>query len=447
MTALTHHTNEKTAGLADQAQHLTDVPDWLASLRSEGLQQFTTTGFPTTKHEEWRFTNVAPIADAAFVLPEDGVSGLTTADVARFAIPDLDALTIVFVNGRLAEHLSSELAEGGITITSLARAAEQHADLVREHLGKLADRKRDPFVALNEGFIEDGLFVHAQRNAVADKPVHVLYITTPGSQPGMAHPRNLIIAEQSSQVTVIEHCVSLADDDDVSLTNAVTEIHAADNAHVEHYLLEEEARGAYNISTLAMRQGRDSNVASHTVLLGGRLVRNNVHPILDGEGSVCLINGLYLPNRSQHMDNHMRVEHAKPHGDSRQFYKGVLADQSTAVFSGRIVVAEGAQKTDAKQTNANLLLTNEAQINTKPQLEIYADDVKCTHGATIGQLDEDAVFYLRSRGVPHETARAILTYSFAAEGLFRMKVDAVRSYVEKAIARKLPGGAALDQLL
>jgi len=220
-----------------------------------------------------------------------------------------------------------------------------------------------------------------------------------------------------------------------------------ENAHVEHYFLEQESPKAFNISTLRIHQQRDSRSTSHSVLLGGKLVRNNVHTVLGGEGCDCLINGLYVGSDSQHMDNHMRVEHAQPHGDSRQFYKGILNDRSSAVFSGRIIVHPGAQKTDAKQTNKNLLLSEEAHVDTKPQLEIYADDVKCTHGATIGQLDEEAIFYLRARGLGIDAARSLLIHAFAGESLDRMGIPSIREYLDKLLLARLPGGTILEQVL
>ncbi len=447
MTTMTETSSDRLAAFAAPAQLTANAPEWLRSLRERASARFHAAGFPTTRDEEWRFTNLAPLVDTDFALPGDDVAGVTAEDLEPLMIPDLDAATIVFVNGSYAAHLSQigDLGDG-VTVASLSQAIETHGEAIRKQLESLDVDETDALTALNGAHLADGLFVHVQRGKAAARPIQAVYVTTRAATPTMVHPRNLIIAEESAQVTVIEHGVAL-DVQQPALTNTVTQIEAGDNAVVEHYFLEEESHEAYNISSLEIHQGRDSNVASHTVLLGGRLVRNNVHPVMDGEHCECLINGLYLPTGTQHMDNHMRVEHAQPHGDSRQFYKGVLSDKASAVFSGRIVVAEGAQKTDAKQTNANLLLTDEAQINTKPQLEIYADDVKCTHGATIGQLDRNAIFYLMSRGVPKETARAILTYSFAAEGLFRMKVDAVRRYVERAIAAKLPHGEAINQLI
>jgi Fe-S cluster assembly protein SufD len=247
----------------------------------------------------------------------------------------------------------------------------------------------------------------------------------------VTHPRTLIIVGEQSGVSVVEDYVSLGEG--VHFSNAVTEVVAGDAARVTHTLVERENRQAFNVSSLAIHQGRNANVTSHSLLLGGALVRNNVHPVLAGEGGECLVNGLYMAKGEQHMDNYMRVEHAAPHCDSRQFYKGILDDRSHGVFHGRIVVQKGAQKTDAKQTNRNLLLSRDAQIDTKPQLEIYADDVKCTHGATIGQVDEEAVFYLRSRGIPETDARRLLLVAFAEESMERIQDETVRGGLDPLV--------------
>jgi len=266
----------------------------------------------------------------------------------------------------------------------------------------------------------------------------LLYVSTGNAGPQMVHPRNLIIVEEDSQATVVEDYVSF--NSGIFFSNIVTELVAGDAAVVSHYMIEREDQQACNVSTLRIQQGRSTNVASHAVLLGGALVRNNVHPVLAGEGADCLINGLFIGNHRQHMDNYMKVEHASPHCGSRQFYNGILDDYARGVFHGRIIVHKDAQKTDAKQTNRNLLLSDNAQIDTKPQLEIYADDVKCTHGATIGQMSEEALFYMRSRGVEEKAARALLLFAFANESLDRMKPGPVREFLQKLVPQWLPQG-------
>ncbi len=327
---------------------------------------------------------------------------------------------------------------------SLAAALDSQRDLVEAQLARHADYESDFFSALNTAFIEDGGFVYVPRNTVLDRPIHLLFVTTAASEATVSHPRNLIVVEEVSEAAVVEEYVSLGGGDHFS--NVVTELVVGESSVVEHYMIERESSSAYNIGTLRIQQGRDSNVASHTVLFGGALVRNNVHPVLGGEGAHCVINGLFMPTGRQHMDNFMRVEHASPHCDSRQFYNGILDQNAHGVFSGRIIVHKAAQKTDAKQTNRNLLLSDAAQIDSKPQLEIYADDVKCTHGATIGQLDDEAVFYLQARGISEEAARALLLFGFATENLERMKLSGVREYVEELVTDRLPQGDMLKKL-
>ncbi len=327
----------------------------------------------------------------------------------------------------------------------MAEALERRREDVEANLTKHVDFQDDFFSALNTAFLEDGGFVYVPRNTVLERPIHLLFVATATPEPTVSHPRNLIVVEEVSQAAVIEEYISLGGEA-VYFSNVVTELVVGESSVVEHYLIERESAKAYNIGTLRIHQGRDSNVASHTMLFGGALIRNNVHPVLAGEGAHCLINGLFMPVGRQHMDNFMRVEHASPHCDSRQFYTGILDDDSHGVFSGRIIVHKDAQKTDAKQTNRNLLLSDNAQIDSKPQLEIYADDVKCTHGATIGQLDEEAVFYLRARGISLEAARALLLFGFAAENLERMRQEGVRDYVEELVTDRLPQGSMLKKL-
>jgi Fe-S cluster assembly protein SufD len=422
-------------------------PAWLKSIRAHALDLFTKRGYPTTRDEEWKFTNISPIAKTNFKLGEAQHAKITAEQVRGFDVPDLGAAArVVFINGIFAPRLST-LNMKGVQILRLSEAMKSHRELVQPHLEghALHKAKADAFTLMNTAFVEDGAVIYISRRAVIEQPIELLSICTATDGPFMSHPRNIIVADESSECTVIERYVSL--DAGVYFTNAVTDIHIGENATVNHYLIEEEGGEAFNISTLRTRQLANSNCASHTILLGGKLVRNNVHSILDGEGAECLINGLFIGSESQHMDNHMRVEHAKPHGDSRQFYKGILDDQSTAVFSGRIIVHPGAQKTDAKQTNKNLLLSREAHVDTQPQLEIYADDVKCTHGATIGQMDEQAIFYLRARGISNDAARSMLVHAFAGESLTRMKNQAIRTYLDKILFARLPGGDLLEHML
>jgi Fe-S cluster assembly protein SufD len=404
---------------------------WLKKLRQDGFGRFAEAGFPTMRDEDWRFTNPGAITKTAFHLARNGHKLPSQESIAPFLIAGA-ASRLVFVDGRFAPALSSigELPKG-VIVDSLATAIASHPSAVEKHLGRYLNTQRDSFGALNTAFLEDGAYVHVPRGVVLETPVTILFVSTEHESPAVSHPRNLIVVEENAQATVVEDYVSLGAGE--AFCNTVTELVAGDHAVVSHYMIEREHTSAYNVSTLRIQQGRAADVASHSVLLGGALVRNNVHPVLAGEGGECLINGLFIGDGRQHLDNYMLVEHASPHCGSRQFYNGILDGRAHGVFHGRIIVHKDAQKTDAKQTNRNLLLSDSAQIDTKPQLEIYADDVKCTHGATIGQIEETALFYLRSRGIDEASARRLLLVAFASECMDRMKAGPVRTHIEKLI--------------
>ncbi|MGA7522546.1 MAG: Fe-S cluster assembly protein SufD [Acidobacteriaceae bacterium] len=408
---------------------------WLKRVREDAFARFCEAGFPTTRDEDWRFTNVSAIARTVF-RPANAAK-LTKDKLAAFRAAGESAARLVFVNGRYARELSQvDTLPKRVTVTSLREQIETHPETLEKHLGRYADTQRDAFVALNTAFLADGAYVHVPRGVVVEAPITLLYLSTEEAAPTVTHPRNLIVAEDASQVAIIEDYVSVGGES-VVLSNAVTELIAGESTVAQHYLIEREHLKAFNVSTLRIQQGRSANVASHSLLLGGGLVRNNVHPVLAGEGGECLINGLYLGTGRQHLDNFMHVEHASPHCGSRQFYNGILDGQAHGVFHGRIVVHKDAQKTDAKQTNRNLLLSDDAQIDTKPQLEIYADDVKCTHGATIGQIEENALFYLRSRGLSEAEARKLLLLAFAEECVERMHSAPAREHIEELIRQHL----------
>jgi Fe-S cluster assembly protein SufD len=413
-------------------------PEWLRDLRERAFTRFCEAGFPTIKDEDWRFTSVAPIAKTAFLPARDGrgTGAARAAALAPIRIPGA-ACQLVFLNGRFAPELSDggSLPEG-VEVRSLAEAIAERGEAVERHLGRYVDIARDAFAALNTAFLEDGAYVYLPRRTVLEAPICLVFVSLPGDEPQMTHPRCLIVAEEQTEASVVEDYVSFGSG--TFFSNAVTELVAGEDAVIAHHLIEREDRQAFNVSTLRTEQGRSANVSSHSVLLGGGLVRNNVHPVLAGDGGECLINGLFIAGGSQHMDNYMLVEHASPHCSSRQFYNGILDGHAHGVFHGRIIVHQDAQKTDAKQTNRNLLLSDDAQIDTKPQLEIYADDVKCTHGATIGQVEENALFYLRSRGIAEASARQMLLLAFASECLGRMKCRPVREYLEGEVRRWLP---------
>ncbi len=408
---------------------------WLRNLRQDAFARFCEAGFPTTHDEDWRFTNVSAIAQTAFRLTCNRRVRLSQQELEPYRVPGV-AYQLVFVNGHFARELSllGKLPDG-VKVNGLAEEISSNPGAIEPHLGRYLDIRRDAFCALNTAFVQDGAYVHIRRGTLVEEPICLLFVSTSDDAPSMSHPRNLIVAEEDSQATFVEDYVSL--DGGTVFCNTATELVAGDHTVLSHYMIEREHKQAFNISTLRIQQGRSTNVVSHSVLLGGALVRNNVHPVLAGEGGECLINGLFIGNGRQHLDNYMLVEHASPRCGSRQFYNGILDGHAHGVFHGRIIVHKDAQKTDAKQTNRNLLLSDDAQIDTKPQLEIYADDVKCTHGATIGQIEGDALFYLRSRGIDEVSARKLLLFAFASECLDRMKQGPVRRHVEGLINRCL----------
>jgi Fe-S cluster assembly protein SufD len=402
-----------------------DVP-WVRKLRADAFARFCETGFPTTHDEDWRFTNVSAIARTPFRLAPIEQASKSELETSTF---DGRGAQLFFVNGHFSPELSSIPRE--LEVSSLRQQLAKNSQDLRPHFGRYLDIQRDPFCALNTAFAEDGAYVHIRRGVAVAEPIHLVFMSTATKQPTMSHPRNLLVFEDESEATVVEEYVSLGGGP--VLCNSATELIAGENSTISHYMIEREHLEAFNVSTLRIQQGRSANVSSHSVLLGGGLVRNNVHPVLAGEGCECLINGLFVGHGRQHLDNYMHVEHASPHCSSRQFYNGILDGHAHGVFHGRIVVHKDAQKTDAKQTNRNLLLSDDAQIDTKPQLEIYADDVKCTHGATIGQIEETALFYLQSRGIDEASARRLLLLAFASECVERMKAGAARNRVEQLI--------------
>ncbi|MCS6952435.1 MAG: Fe-S cluster assembly protein SufD [Bryobacterales bacterium] len=405
-------------------------PARLRKLRAEAWDRFRSLGFPTTKHEEWKYTNVAPLARTAFRTAEP-------AEPAAGVLPDSAVARLVFVNGRFEERLSSASWPAGVRAGSL-RDLSLRA-VVEERLGCYARFDQHPFVALNTALFEDGAVVEIARGAVVEQPLWIIHLAVPSGQPSACHPRVLVAAGEQSQASVIELYLSAGQG--IFFTNAVTELAAAQDAIIEHYRIQQEALSAYHVATVQYHQGRGASILSHNVAFGAGLARNDVNSVLDGEGAECILNGLYVAGGEQLVDNHTALDHAQPHTSSREFYKGVLDGKATGVFNGKIMVRPGAQKTDAIQSNKNLLLSPEASINTKPQLEIYADDVRCTHGATVGQLDEEAIFYFRTRGIPRDTARELLTFAFAADVLGRMKVEPVREQLERELFRRLrPSG-------
>ncbi|HYD49770.1 MAG TPA: Fe-S cluster assembly protein SufD [Terriglobales bacterium] len=414
-------------------------PPWLSGRREDALSRFSATGFPTTRWEEWKYTDLGKLAktDLAAVTAAEPAAG--RALLASASLPD--GPQMVFIHGIYAPELSRDGGDAGVEILSLRQALERMPERIESHLGKLTAAADDPLVALNTAMARDGAVLHLRRDAVLSQPIQLLFLSpsTPGAV--ASHPYVLVIAEEGSSATILE--TYAGDTDGTYLTNAVTEVFAAANSQLRHYRVQREGEGGFHIGTLQAHQQRDSSLTSVAVSLGGRLARTSVQTILDGPGSACTLDGLYLGNREQHLDHRTTIDHRQPHSTSRELYKGILDGHATGVFNGKVYVRPHALKSDAQQMNKNLLLSDDAEVDTKPQLEIFADDVKCSHGATIGRLDEDALFYLRARGVDSATARNLLIYAFANEMVGRIAVAPVRAQLEALLEARfrLPGAA------
>jgi Fe-S cluster assembly protein SufD len=414
-------------------------PGWLRETRRRAIARFADLGFPTTRNEEWRFTSVAPIAEAFFTRPDAGP--VTAADLEPFVFGQATrAIRLVFVNGRFAPGWSTSSLRSGLSAGSLARRLEQDPGGLEARLARHALWHDHAFRALNTAFLEDGAVIEIAPGAVLEDPIEILYLSTTGGLAVVSHPRTLVVAGENSQVRLVERYAGA--DEGPYFTNAVTEIIAGPHAVVDHYRVQQESRRAFHVSTTQVHLLRETAFSSHSIGLGGRLVRNDVNAVLAAEGSDCTLNGLYVAEGSGLVDNHTTIDHASAHCSSHELYKGILGGRARAVFNGKILVRPDAQKTDAKQTNKTLLLSDEAQINTKPQLEIFANDVKCTHGATVGQLDQDALFYLRTRGIGLADARSLLIRAFASDLVNRVRIEALGEQLEAWLAAGLPGVVA-----
>jgi len=423
------------------------APEWLQKLRSDAMARFEALGFPTTKNEDWHFTSVAPIVERPFSLPRapeasgdrretgrrrsDAANsiGIKESDLARFTFGEESWHTVVFIDGVLSSKLSSTGELGaGVRVLSVADAIDADGALVQRYMGTVAKFEQHAFTALNTAFISDGAFIEIGNDVVVEQPIHLLFISSGDS---ISHPRNLIVAGRHARASVVESYVSLRNNE--YFTNAVTEIVVGEGAHIDHYKLQRESESAFHVGTVQARQERNSQLHSFSFAVGGELARTNVYTSLEGDAATCTLNGLYLTDGTQHIDNQTSIEHIAPNCPSHELYKGVLDGRSHGVFNGKVYVHPEAQKTDGKQSNNNLLLSPNARVDTKPQLEIFADDVKCTHGATVGRLDELAMFYLNSRGIGPETARMLLTYAFAADVIETIELEPLKTELEKIV--------------
>ena len=415
------------------------APSWLKEIREGAIARFAELGFPTTKQEEWRFTSVAPIVDTRFSHPASRIPHPGLSEIGALLMGD--GPRVVLVDGRYAPELSSAAGRpAGVRVESLASAVAQGpgSELAREHLARHARWHDSPFAALNTAFLADGAFVHVPAGATLEQPLEVLFLSSgrPATDgPTVSHPRSLIVIERGAQAAVVETYAGLGDG--VYWSNAVTEVVVGEAARAELYRVQREGPQGLQVATTHSRQERDSFLGAHVVTLGAALARHDITTVLAGAGAELILNGLYLLRDDQHADHHTVIDHAQPHCASHEYFNGVLAGRAHGVFTGRIIVRPGAQRTDSKQTNNNLLLSTEARADSQPQLEIYADDVKCTHGSTVGPIDQTQLYYLRSRGLSPDAARSILTYGFGAEILDRMRHPAVRDRLDQLIRERL----------
>lgn len=413
---------------------------WLTGRRKHALEQFAQSGFPTTRDEDWKYTNVGPLERKVFSLGA-GTGTLDAAGIAPYILSE-EFPRLVFVNGRLQQQLCSNRSlPTGVTLTSISGALNTHAGLLESCTQ--SEGKARSFVALNEALFLDGAFLTVAANVSVEQPVHLLFLGTDADH--MSHVLNIIHAGEGAKLTVIEHYVGVTEAS--YFTNAVTHALPERNATIEHHKLQQESLKAFHIAAILAKQAVGSSYRSYSYSLGAALARNDIHTRFEGEGAESLMNGLYMVDGRQHVDHHTRVDHAVPRCTSREFYKGVLDGASRAVFNGKVIVHRDAQHTDAQQTNKNLLLSGNAEVDTKPELEIYADDVKCAHGATVGQLDAAQLFYLRSRGIDEVAARALLTYAFAEDIVGAVPVMELRTRLEEILIGRVPQSERLKEIL
>jgi Fe-S cluster assembly protein SufD len=420
----------------------TRSPLWLTALREYGRGLFEQRGLPHQRQEEWKYTDVSTLARQHFAAPASpGLTGKLVGEqnLRGYLLPSFaPPLRLVFVNGAYSPSLSrcgvQQLPEG-VEIRNLEAAINQNHPLLQTHLATYAKPDRDSFVALNNAFIEDGAWILIPKDVHLYEPVHLVYITTGSGKASSWHPRNLLVVETGAKVSIIEEYIG--DKDEPYFNNPVTEITIDDGAEVEHYKVQRESAGAFHIATLEVRQGNASRFVSHNLTFGGQLTRNNIHSYMTGPGSSCTLNGLFMIEDTQHVDNHTLIHHGAPGCQSSELYHGILDDKARGVFNGKIYVEPVAQKTDSQQTSRSLMLSNDAVVDAKPQLEIFADDVKCTHGAAVGKIDEESLHYMRSRGISHHEARKILTLGFARQITQRFELEPLKKAVGAFLVNRL----------
>lgn len=424
--------------LVQQFKASSASPKWLQQLRGSALDNFAKLGFPTTRHEEWRFTNIAALLELPLHSANSASRAVTLEEIQPLIASKQDWPRLVFVDGHFSPELSSVAEKSkNFQAGSLAKRLLKDASELEAHLGKYAQSKLNAFAGLNTAFFSDGAFISVAAGKTLKKPFLLLFLSAANELGSIHHPRNLILAGAGSSFSVVEMYASLSNA--ACLTNSVTELVLGENSQIEHCKVQSQSEQSFHIATVHANQERDSRWTSHSISSGGRIARNQIETTLAGEGALAVLNGLYMGRGDQLVDHHTVVDHAKPNCESHEYYHGILDDRAHAVFNGKIFVREDAQKTNAKQNNRNLLLSDEAVVDTKPQLEIFADDVKCTHGATIGQMNDEQLFYLRARGIGLEAARQMLVRAFAATVIERIQIDAIRTELDQTLLGRFGG--------
>jgi Fe-S cluster assembly protein SufD len=417
-----------------EVRELSPASPWLELVRSSAMDRFEQLGFPSVREEEWKYTNLATLAKESFV-PVTSAIQLQIGDVSRFAYPETRGAHLVVVDGFLRVELSETTALEHVVATDLfsAVADARYNKLIRKYLARNAGYHNNGLTALNTAFLQSGVFVCIPKNVKLEKPLQITFIG--GTANSANFPRVLVVAEENSSATLIENFVSIGEQRYFS--NAIAEIVLRDGAQLEHYRLQRDSKKAFHVSTTSAELGRASRYNTTSINLGAQLSRHDVSVVMDHEGAETSVDGLYMVDSDQHADTHSVIDHKQPHCTSHQLYKGILDGNGRAVFNGKIFVREGAQKTDARQTNKNLLLSDKARVDTKPQLEIYADDVKCAHGAAVGQIEPEELFYLETRGIGPELGRSLLTYGFAEEVIARIKLESIRAELDQIVLKQL----------
>ena len=420
--------------------------EWLRGVRRAGIHAFSRAGFPTPRNEHWKYTNVSSIERRSFDLAAPSFGAATVGDPGEGLPNGAAAPRLVVVDGRVDRELSDLRAlPPGVRIEDFTRVVEHDCGFLESRLARIVSPEKTAFTALNTAFMDAGAVIRVDPETIADTPVHLVFVSGSHEHERAYSPRIVIAAGAGSRIAVVEHFIGLADT--VYLDNVVTEIEVAEGAAVEHYKVQRASAGAYHVAALEAKLAAGASFHSCAVSLGARLARHDIDVTLGHEHARCSLDGLFVANGRQHVDFHTNVEHAAPRCESNEYYKGIAGGRGRGVFNGRVHVHPGAQKTEAHQTNHNLLLSRNAEIDTKPQLEIHADDVKCSHGATIGQLDEQMLFYMRSRGIPESAARGMLTYGFARDVVDRIARSELRESIGAAVLEHLPGGDGLHEIL